>query len=956
MKRFSGKLIVAFLVAIGLMVASANVANAQKPSASDQLLKQVLERLNKVESELARLKGEKAKPVGPPGQGKLFTLLDSVYLGTPGYSGSTSTYPRTLALRMIFVNLTQKPISAKPEAFVLSTAGKKFKYLELTANTRSRSLRLEGRSIILRSLKRMKELKVDPGQTASTWVIFENLPSGRRVPKMKLKMELAGKESELDLNAKANDLLGLNVERIGPRKSLGLLTIAGSINTVNAGGIVDALDNLTANKVTRIVIRWTSGAPGIDGYLRGWLEQSAAMAGTGNQNNNNSFLEMPGAIRELHLAGMPSSSSTSSSYYPRYANSTSVAQRVHKTALSAVGAALKSAYESLPRNELVAEIRDGHPLTRAAAIAGGGGRLPDEHFPLLLEYVNDDDPGIQQSALQALAHFGDQRAVDALLLHAHKNNATTGKVAVESLARSRFAAAHTALINLLKNEGPASKKAIVAILGDNPRPVWSETVYQFISDPDPQVSAAAMTAIVKIGHPKIVDVLQATLETGDAARKTQAFSILSARTDARSERLAMDYTLKSLSKAPPTSQMLSLLNRTKDPKAIPILLKFLDDPKAKSMRSSIISTLSQIGDQSVAAEFVRRYPSLSTSEKSNVLNALRQLRSPEFMKLATQALNSRSSSLVSIACQGLQAEASNEAVKLLVGALKSSSSSSTWSYTSNALGVIATDAARKALIVARSSENSSKQSYARNALSNLWQRSPGMQYTYQARSYAQQKQWAKAEKQYAVAINADAQLPIAYSGRANTFLKQMKIKEARADFTKAVELDPWDRLAITGLGITMAIEGEYEKGIKLSEAGRAKYPTDNIFAYNLACVYGRALEYVTKDTKTADRPKKMAKYQQKALAELKRAVTRGFRDLTLMKDDPDLKTLASLPEFKAIHTPAAKKPAAKKAAGAPKAVPGDAAEDAPTDDADAGEAEAVEADTAVQVELQSIPE
>jgi hypothetical protein len=184
----------------------------------------------------------------------------------------------------------------------------------------------------------------------------------------------------------------------------------------------------------------------------------------------------------------------------------------------------------------------------------------------------------------------------------------------------------------------------------------------------------------------------------------------------------------------------------------------------------------------------------------------------------------------------------------------------------------------------------------------------------------------------------------------------MKIKEARADFTKAVELDPWDRLAITGLGITMAIEGEYEKGIKLSEAGRAKYPTDNIFAYNLACVYGRALEYVTKDTKTADRPKKMAKYQQKALAELKRAVTRGFRDLTLMKDDPDLKTLASLPEFKAIHTPAAKKPAAKKAAGAPKAVPGDAAEDAPTDDADAGEAEAVEADTAVQVELQSIPE
>jgi HEAT repeat protein len=923
MKRFPRQTIVAFLVAVGALVSSADRLQAQQPFTSDQLLKQVLERLNKVEGELARLKGQKVQPIGPPGQGKLFTLFDSMYLGTPGYSGSTSSYPRTLALRMIFVNLTNKPVTAKPEAFVLSAAGKEFKYTDLTATTRNRSFRLGGQSVTLQSLKRAKELKVAPGQTASTWVLFENMPSGKRIPKMKLKMDLAGKATELDLNDKANDLLGLNVERIGPRKSLGLLTIAGTINTVNVGGIVDALDNLIANKVTRIVIRWTSGAPAVDGYLKGWLQQSAAMAGTGNPNNNNTFLQLPGAIRELHLAGIPNSGSTNSNYYPQYANSTAVAQRVHKTDLAAVGAALKSAYESLPRNELVAEIRDGHPLTRAAAIAGGGGRLPDEHFPLLLEYVNNNDAGIQQSALRALAHFGDQRAVDTLLLHARKNNPTTGPVAVESLARSRFASAHTALIKLLKNEGPDSKKAIIAILADNPRPIWAETVYGFIGDPDPQVSAAAMTAIVKIGHPKLMDVLQATLESGDVARKTQAFAILAVRTDARSERLAMGYTLESMSKTPPTSQMLSLLNRTKDPKAIPPLLKYLDDPKAASVKSSIISTLTQIGDQSVAAEFVRRYPSLNTNEKSTILNALRQLRSPEFMKLAAQALNSSNSSLISIACQGLQAEASDEAVKLLVGALAKSGSTSTWSYTCNALGVIATEEARKALILARNSDNTNKQSYARNALSNLWQRSPGMQYTYQARSYAQQKDWAKAEKQYTIALNADARLPVAYSGRANALLKQNKVKESRADFAKAVALDPWDRQAITGLGITMAIQGEYEKGIKLSEEGRRKYPTDYVFAYNLACVYGRALEYVKKDTKAVDRPKKMAEYQKKALAELKRAVSRGFKDYKLIKDDPDLNSLASLPEFKAIHTPLKKKPDAKKVVpgDAPKAVP-----------------------------------
>ena len=71
---------------------------------------------------------------------------------------------------------------------------------------------------------------------------------------------------------------------------------------------------------------------------------------------------------------------------------------VHRSTAEAVTAALRTAYEVVPRSELLEDIRASEPLTRAAALAVGGGRLAAEHLPLILQLADDNDPALQKAA------------------------------------------------------------------------------------------------------------------------------------------------------------------------------------------------------------------------------------------------------------------------------------------------------------------------------------------------------------------------------------------------------------------------------------------------------------------------------------------------------------------------------------------------------------------------------
>eukprot|EP00913_Durusdinium_trenchii_P023359 g21937.t1 len=893
-------------------------APPKSSTAQSKEIETLRKRIEKLEADIAKIKGNGKKVPGNAKQQKVLTLLETPYLGTSYYS---SPNKRFFVARVLFVNLTPKPVVIKKEDMELSFDGKTYKAIDVPSRMRYQSFTVGTSSFTLNNLKPKAQLTVASGGTGSTWVVFPVLPSGRRVPAMLLNMNLAGKKSTLNINDHAIGSLGLAVDRIGPRESLGLITLSGRINTISAGGLVNSIEDLVKKKVTRIVIRWTKSAPVLDSNTRSWLYNAANNAGRGTPTNHANFPTMPTSVRELHLAQIPGTT-TSTNSARSFGGPTTATQRIHKTDIDAVMVALKTAYEVLPRDELVREIEQGHPLTRAAALAGGGGRLSADKLPVILKYADDKDPKLQQAALIALKHFGEKEAIAKLVHYARKNAPPLSAFAVSSLAASRYTAAHNALIEILKNEPPKSRIEIVKILAAYPRPIWSETIYEFVKDSNSGVGVEALKALGIVGHPKLVDVLSDALKTGDSAIRSEAFRQLVSRTDSRSETIAMEYSLKLMEKSAPTSQIYSLLRRTKDQRAIPLLLNHLD--RSSGSRSTIIDVLSQIGDQTVGEKLAARYSKLSSDyERAAVLRALVRLKSPRFRALAGKALMTKNSSLVSAACEGLRTDGTAEAVQMLADALDKSTYSSAWSYTSNALAEIGTPVARAALRRARESKNQSKRQYGINGLRSVMQRSPGYQYVYQAKQSSRQRKPKEAADFYALAIKLDPNLSEAYSGRGHAYLHLKKYKEAKADFMKAVKLDSYDALAITGLGVVLSLEGKIEQAIKQVEDSREKFKSNSLYAYNTACVYGRALEHAQKSKSLPDRQKKIELYRSKAIADLQNSVKLGYSNLKAMKEDPDLASLEGLPEFEKIHSPkgSTAKPPAKRTGESPKEAP-----------------------------------
>ena len=73
-----------------------------------------------------------------------------------------------------------------------------------------------------------------------------------------------------------------------------------------------------------------------------------------------------------------------------------------------------------------------------------------------------------------------------------------------------------------------------------------------------------------------------------------------------------------------------------------------------------------------------------------------------------------------------------------------------------------------------------------------------------------------------------------------------------------------------------------------------------MFLYNVACVYGRAVEKLLKDDKLPEREKKLDAFRRKALDDLRESRKLGFNDQAWMQKDPDLTSLHDLPEFREI--------------------------------------------------------
>jgi HEAT repeat protein len=862
-------------------------AQASKPTA-EALLRQY-DAVMQSARDAKQAIGEPPLPAPAANPPAVRILAHELHLGHD-YAGRS----RYLALRLHLLNSGRTSVTIQREAFRLVTRGN-----ELAPGIPQRPglTRLPSgtRLVDLSEFAKKGPVEIPAGEAIELRVGFNDIPGTGDVPEMTLRLPVENRVAELDLNDYALGLMRLKIERLGPRGLLGLVTVGGDITSVGAGELARVFEKLANSNATRIVLTWEQDAPSVEPDLANWLVQAATQVG-GAPGNDGQHPVLSAAIRELHLAALPKGTGV-----PNFGGP----QLVHPTVAAAVSAALGDAFDSMPLDELTREIEGGHPLTRPAAIAAGG-RLPDDRLPMLIELTIDRDLAIAKAATMALGGFSAPAAIERLVALAKTGPLEVRSAAVESLAASRFGAAHEALRRLLEasvNGTPViPPEAVVPVLSNHPRPLWGDALYELALKGEPAVRSEALGALARLGHPELLTALERALQDQDERLRMRAFTLLSSRDDPRSIELAIAFTREHLRTHPPTPEMTALLLRTKDPQSVPLLIEQLKNDKAD--RSSLIRLLAQIGGLEIRDTLEAVYPTLPPNVRAVALATLSQLRSPKFYEFAEAALDSTEPALVSVVQQQLQNDAGPEAVALLSRTLLESKNDLAIAYAAQGLGNIGTPAARRTLRKAYHTRGARRDAAWRE-LYKLNQTSPGFEAFVAGEAAREREEWKASIDRYTQAVGLDPQLIDAWAGRANANMQLTNYVASRADYEKVVELDPSDPAAVTCLGILRVMDGRVEEGLAFVRDRSAEFGESDLFAYNTACLYAVASERIEKtDAPRADR------LRTDAVKELARAVELGMtgeKDVAWMRKDPDLKSLHGRTDFEETVTAAEQK-------------------------------------------------
>jgi HEAT repeat protein len=860
--------------------------DAADPGARD--VPDLLQRLERIEQESRDATG---RSTGARTD-RLAVLFEQSHIATGSLGGQEQS--RYFVTRAILINLSDERLTLVTDDLVLLADGEEFRLSTLHEQLRTGTVNTGREFIRFQDVAPPEELRLPPGGTAAVWLMYSGLPAAPRVPAMTFRTRVGDRNLEIDVNEYQRGVLGLREERLGPDACLALLTVSGELNSINAADFADELDRLGQQGVARAVVSWSETTAPLSQDIGRWL-RSAVLS---QRNGGNPQLPvLPASIAELHFVAAPGRNNV--------LNANGVT--IHADRTSAVLAALQTACAAIPRDQLRRQVVSGSPLARAAALTHGGSRLASEDLPLVLRSLNDPEESVRRGAIAALACFSDPGALDALVSTVHGDSADLSRAALEALASSRFPAAHARVLEYLAAAPLDARAGIIDVLSRFPRPEWSDVLYEFTTDEDPQIRLAALRALVRVGHVELLSVLTDALHDEDQATRDFAFARLVESADSASEDAAMEFALTTLESQPPDAAVNQLLSRTRDQRAIPLLLRHLDHPG--DHREQVIHLLARVAGDAAIEMLVDRFEGFDQNEQEHALGVLQELQAPQAREFAIAAIRGGQSHLMPQATRILAVEPGPESVEMLAGLLRSEEQQN-WSVVCNALKMIGTRDARLVLLEARESDNPAKRTAAATALRQLARESPARYVIDLAKQQMQEEKFEEAEKLLTLAVQFDDESARAYAHRGFVRLRLERVSEAQLDFEQAAAIDPFNSQAVTGLAVARTLQGAVLEGIRIIRENAAKFPRDPLYDYNSACVYGLALKQVAESDTTDEHQPHIQDYRTEAIRLLRRSIeleqelTRVDPELEslseLIRTDPDLDSLRELDEFQTL--------------------------------------------------------
>ncbi len=611
----------------------------------------------------------------------------------------------------------------------------------------------------------------------------------------------------------------------------------------------------------------------------------------------------------------------------------------HEDATDAAADVLKTALRTLDAEASEALIRSAEPLVRPGAVRHAGPNLPAARVPLLIELTADATAAVRVAAAAALGAFDRDEARTALAkLVTAADDAPLAAAAARSLATSRFPKGQVALAGTLVGGAVGVPTEVFEVLAEHADPAWEDTLVALAGDDatDPNVRVAALRAVVA-GRSTAADRLLAEAIVGeDEVAARAAFSELSGRPDVLSRTRATAYALKVLRNAAEAGdsldgEIVEYLRETRPPAAAePLWTLFESTSDGSSTQSTIVKLLAAIapaaGDPASAAAVGGRladaWDDLGSQARTMTLDVVADLAPDRLPPLAAKALNSGDQSFEQAATVALdKAGAAPETVdRLLIDSFANAEREDVALRAAMRLVIRASPATRAAILAARWEEQPARRKAVEEAVGRLTQYGPGQAFFTRAaiRSLADDdddglpdggvEPHREGLKYLDIGVQLDPTLAAAWSQRAFSRGQVGMLEGARDDYRKALDLDPYDNLAMTGLAILeIELGGDVEGGLARAEEGLKKYPDSRLFAYNMACVYGVAAKSLQTavDAGEADdeTTARFNRYRDRSLEHLVRSYRLGMIDKEHRHHaatDPDLTVLHGDPLFEQI--------------------------------------------------------